>query len=169
MANKRDLAAALIGGPVSTSATSIPLQTGYGSGMPSVPFFLTLTPKGQISTRGNSEIVSVTAVSTDTLTVVRAQKGTTAKSFADGDIAVNGIYVDEVYPIPVAVTEATNGSRVLFTVPGAKYKAGTLIPFVNGLAQVSPDFAETNPAAGTFTLDTAYPSTSKVTVIFQSE
>lgn len=170
MANKKDLAAGLIGGSVSTSATSIPLQTGYGAVMPSAPFFLTLTPKGQLSNYGNSEIVSVTAIATDTLTVVRAQKGTTAKTFTNGDIAVNGIYLDEVMPTQVATQETPNGVRTLYTVPGGKYKAGTLTPYVNGLAQmVTADFTETNPAAGTFTLDTVYPSTSKVTVTFQSE
>lgn len=68
----------------STSATSIPLQAGYGTTMPAVPFFMTFTPPGQLSTQGNSEIVLVSAVTTDTLTVVRAQKGTTAKSIGTG-------------------------------------------------------------------------------------
>lgn len=68
----------------STSATSIPLQAGYGATMPAVPFFMTFTPPGQLSTQGNSEIVLVSAVATDTLTVVRAQKGTTARSIGTG-------------------------------------------------------------------------------------
>lgn len=68
----------------STSATSIPLQAGYGATMPAVPFFMTYTPPGQLSTMGNSEIVLVSAISTDTLTVVRAQKGTTARSIGTG-------------------------------------------------------------------------------------
>jgi len=96
MANKKDLATGLIGTALTSSATTLVLQTGYGAGMPATPFFLTLTPVGQLSTLGNSEIVSVTARSTDTLTIVRAQKGTTAKAFAVGDIVANGVYVDDI-------------------------------------------------------------------------
>jgi len=95
MANKKDLATGLIGTALTTSATTLVLQTGYGAAMPATPFFMTLTPAGQLSTLGNSEIVSVTARSTDTLTIVRAQKGTSAKAFAVGDIAGNGVYVGD--------------------------------------------------------------------------
>ena len=68
----------------STSATTIPLVAGYGATMPAVPYFMTFTPPGQLSTLGNSEIVLVSARSTDSLTVVRGQKGTTAKSIGTG-------------------------------------------------------------------------------------
>lgn len=82
---RKNLANAIVGTMTpSTSATSIPLQAGYGTTMPAVPFFMTYTPPGQLSTQGNSEIVLVSAISTDTLTVVRAQKGTTAKSIGTG-------------------------------------------------------------------------------------
>jgi len=82
---RKNLANAIVGTMTpSTSATSIPLQTGYGTTMPAVPFFMTYTPPGQLSTLGNSEIVLVSAISTDTLTVVRAQKGTTAKLIGTG-------------------------------------------------------------------------------------
>ena len=82
---RRNLANAIVDTmTASTSATSIPLQAGYGSTMPPVPYFMTFTPPGQLSTQGNSEIVLVSARSTDTLTVVRGQKGTTAKSIGTG-------------------------------------------------------------------------------------
>jgi len=82
---RKNLANAIVGTMTpSTSATSIPLQAGYGATMPAVPFFMTYTPPGQLSTMGNSEIVLVSAISTDTLTVVRAQKGTTARLIGTG-------------------------------------------------------------------------------------
>ena len=82
---RKNLANAIVGTmTASTSATSIPLQAGYGATMPAVPFFMTFTPPGQLSTQGNSEIVLVSAISTDTLTVIRAQKGTTAKLIGTG-------------------------------------------------------------------------------------
>lgn len=95
MAYKKDLATGLIGRAIDTKATSLVLQSGYGASMPTVPFYLTLTPATQLSTQGNSEIVLVTGRTSDTLTITRAQKNTTAKSFAVGDIVAAGSYADD--------------------------------------------------------------------------
>ena len=95
MAYKKDLATGLIGRAIDTKATSLVLQSGYGASMPMVPFYLTLTPATQLSTQGNSEIVLVTGRTSDTLTITRAQKNTTAKSFAVGDIVAAGSYADD--------------------------------------------------------------------------
>ena len=92
MANQKDLANGLIGTALTSVATTLVLQAGYGGSMPAVPFFLTITPAGQLSTRGNSEIVRVTARTGDTLTIERAQKGTTSRAFSIGDIVSNSIY-----------------------------------------------------------------------------
>ena len=95
MAYKKDLATGLIGRAIDTKATSLVLQSGYGASMPEIPFYLTLTPATQLSTQGNSEIVLVTGRTSDTLTITRAQKNTTAKSFAVGDIVAAGSYADD--------------------------------------------------------------------------
>lgn len=95
MANRKNIANGILAANLTTSATTMTLETGYGSGMPAVPFSLTITPTGQLSTAGNSEIVTVTARSGDTLTITRAQKGTTAKAFTAGAVVANGIYADE--------------------------------------------------------------------------
>lgn len=95
MAYKKDLATGLIGRAIDTKATSLVLQSGYGASMPRVPFYLTLTPATQLSTQGNSEIVLVTGRTSDTLTITRAQKNTTAKSFTVGDIVAAGSYADD--------------------------------------------------------------------------
>ena len=96
MANKQDLATGIV---ASLSGTTLIFQTGYGTGMPPVPFYLTLTPPGQLSTMGNSEVVYVTdrPGTADTFTVVRAQKGTSSKTVVSGWVAGNGIYTDDVY------------------------------------------------------------------------
>lgn len=69
---------------INTSATSITLQTGQGANFPSLSagdyFYATL-----IDTSNNLEIVKVTARTGDVLTIVRAQEGTTARSYAVGD------------------------------------------------------------------------------------
>lgn len=66
---------------INSSATSITVATGEGSRFPSISattdyFYLT------ISTSTTSEIVKVTARSSDTMTIVRAQDDTTALSFS---------------------------------------------------------------------------------------
>ena len=69
---------------INDSATTIALTSGEGARFPnpSSPdvFYATL-----IDTSNNLEIVKVTARSTDSLTVVRAQDNTSARAFSTGD------------------------------------------------------------------------------------
>ena len=69
---------------ISTSDTTIVLDTGQGARFPTLGsgeyFFGTL-----VDTSNNLEIVKVTARSTDSMTVTRAQDNTTARAFAIGD------------------------------------------------------------------------------------
>lgn len=92
--SKANLANAMLAAPLSDTATSATLVSGYGAIMPPVPFKMTLTPFGQLSTKGNSEIILVTARTGDVLTIERAKGGTTAKTFEAGDIISNGIYIE---------------------------------------------------------------------------
>jgi hypothetical protein len=68
---------------VSNSDTVLTLQSGYGASFPTLGsgdyFYATIAP-----TAGATEIVKVTARTGDSLTVVRAQEGTSALSFAAG-------------------------------------------------------------------------------------
>lgn len=221
-----------------TSGTTLVLNSGEGNLMPTtLPFYLTVAPAGVIPSRSNAEKVKVTARSTDTLTIVRAQGETTAQSIATGWIVVNSIYTDDLFTSSMVldealagtvngtntvfttstgftaitvnkngvtlhlgddytitgsnqitmvtapatgtkltasyitgsqvmiagsnsiiakegVTESPDGSRTTFTCARA-YIGGTLQVYVNGLAQGQSYITETNPGAGTFTLDTA--------------
>tara|TARA_B100001057_G_scaffold349989_1_gene351477 strand:- start:845 stop:2014 length:1170 start_codon:yes stop_codon:yes gene_type:complete len=69
---------------INNSVTTIVLDSGQGARFPTLGsgdfFFATL-----IDTSNNLEIVKVTARSTDSMTVVRAQDNTTAAAFAIGD------------------------------------------------------------------------------------
>jgi hypothetical protein len=69
---------------INTTATTITLDSGQGARFPTLGasdyFFGTI-----VDTSNNLEIVKVTARSTDSLTVVRGQDGTTATAFAIGD------------------------------------------------------------------------------------
>lgn len=77
-------ASATLGASIGTGDTTITLTAGQGALFPSLGgsdyFYSTLTDSSN-----NLEIVKVTARSVDTLTVVRAQDGTTAKAYLAGD------------------------------------------------------------------------------------
>ena len=68
-----------------TSGTSLTLASGGGALMPAVPFNATVWPIGAQPLSSNAEIVTVTAISTDTLTITRAQEGTSARTIVAGD------------------------------------------------------------------------------------
>src|SRR4030095_1502988 len=68
-----------------TSGTSLVLNAGQGALMPTVPFNATVWQLGVQPSTTNAEIVTVTAISTDTLTIVRAQEGTSARAIVTSD------------------------------------------------------------------------------------
>ena len=77
-------ASAPLAASISSSATTITVTSGQGALFPAVPagsiFYATLTDSSN-----NLEVVKVTARSTDSMTVVRAQEGTTARAYAAAD------------------------------------------------------------------------------------
>lgn len=95
MANRANLANAVLGEPLSSTQNTLKLANGYADTMPPVPFYLTLTPFGQLPTMLNSEIVLVTDNNTSGARIERAQKGTGAKSFPAGSLAINSVYADD--------------------------------------------------------------------------
>lgn len=68
-----------------TSGTSLVVTTGHGTRFPTPPFNATVWPSASSPNPTNAEIVRVTAISTDTLTIVRAQESSTARSIVAGD------------------------------------------------------------------------------------
>ena len=69
---------------INSSATTIVLNSGEGARFPTLStgdyFYATL-----IDTSNNLEIVKVTARSTDSMTVVRGQDGTSARAYSTSD------------------------------------------------------------------------------------
>lgn len=96
MANKANLANSFLAAPVSDTDTTLTVENGDGALFPATPFYATLTEKNKLSRFTNSEIVEVTDVTGDVLTINRAQRGTSALEFAAGDIVANGIYVEDL-------------------------------------------------------------------------
>lgn len=68
-----------------SSGTSLTVASGQGSRFGTPPFYATIWPAGSQPSASNSEIVLVTAISSDTLTITRAQQGSSARSILVGD------------------------------------------------------------------------------------
>lgn len=76
-----------------TSGTSLVVEAATGARFPAKPFNVVLCPADELPTPDNAEIVRVTDVTTDTLTIDRAEEGTSAKSVAVGWRVYAGITV----------------------------------------------------------------------------
>ena len=82
-----NLAATVLGSSLGGTSgdTTIALGAGTGALFPALPYTGDYFHGVLINSSGQSEIVKVTARSTDSLTVVRGQEGTTIRAFASGD------------------------------------------------------------------------------------
>jgi hypothetical protein len=68
-----------------TTGTSLIVSLGTGVLYPTPPFNAVVWPQGVRPLASNSEIVRVTAKTTDTFTITRAQEGTSARTILVGD------------------------------------------------------------------------------------
>jgi len=68
-----------------TTGVSLVVTAGQGALFPAVPFNVTIWQAGVQPISTNAEIVRVTAIATDTLTIVRQQEGTSARTIVVGD------------------------------------------------------------------------------------
>ncbi len=68
-----------------TSGTSLDVATGNGALFPTVPFNATVWPAGVNPLSTNAEIVRVTNIAGDTLTITRAQESSAARTIVIGD------------------------------------------------------------------------------------
>lgn len=89
------------------SGTSLVLQAGEGARMPATPFYATAHPPTEMPTLDNAEKIQVTNVSTDTLTIVRAQGSTTAQDIEPGWRITNSLFLAD---IPDTFDDLTDGS-----------------------------------------------------------
>jgi hypothetical protein len=68
------------------SGLTLVVTAGHGARLPATPFQATIWPAGDLPTLDNAEIITVTGIATDTLTIVRAQEGSAARTVVVGDI-----------------------------------------------------------------------------------
>jgi hypothetical protein len=81
--NAKNFAKATVSTGYDAVATSIVLSSGHGAKLPTAPFNATWwnsTDYADPSDDPNVEVVRVTAISTDTLTVIRGQEGISAST-----------------------------------------------------------------------------------------
>ncbi len=108
-----------------TSGTSLVVQAGDGAKFPTAPFDVVLYAVGTQPLIGNAEIARCTAVSTDTLTLTRAQYGTTAQSVAVGwavDNAVTANLLSQLLPLSGGTM---TGALTLAADPSSALQAAT--------------------------------------------
>ena len=93
-------ASTILASGITNSATSLTVQTGNGAKFPNPtsPDYFMCTLQGVSGTP--IEIIKVTARSTDTFTIVRAQEGTTASAFNANDIVELRITAGEMGNLP---------------------------------------------------------------------
>ncbi len=125
-----------------TSGTSLVLQSGEGARMPAAPFYATAHPATELPTLDNAEKILVTAKSTDTLTITRAQGSTTAKSIAAGWRISNAIFEKDIVQIPVTVSTAAATATKVGSTSGGGYTPETgdrlLVTFSSGMDVATP-------------------------------
>jgi hypothetical protein len=97
-----------------TSGTSLVVAAGEGSKFPAVPFNAVIWPTGAQPSTANAEVVRVTNISTDTLTITRAQESTVARTVIVGDQIAAAITAKTLQDLEVLFTP---GGSAVITLP----------------------------------------------------
>lgn len=87
-----------------TAGTSLVVTTGEGANFPTVPFNATVWPTGAQPTIGNAEIVRVTNITGDTLTITRTQESSTNRAITATDQISNSITTKVITDIETALS-----------------------------------------------------------------
>ena len=107
-----------------TSGTSLSVASGEGARFPAAPFNATVWPASSLPNPVTADVVRVTAVAGDTLTIVRATENTAARSVVAGDLIAATITVKSLTDIesginfpaittgPISGTTGTFGGNV---------------------------------------------------------
>jgi len=94
--------------PTGDAPITLVVQSGHGARFPTPPFNATVWPAGEQPLSANAEIVRVTAISTDTLTITRAQEGSTQRTIVVGDQIAATITAKTLTDVEAAVRVAKN-------------------------------------------------------------
>lgn len=125
------------------SGTSLTVDAGQGALFPAAPFNCSVWPASVQPLASNAEIVRVTAVVGDTLTIVRAQEGTAAVAIAAGFQIANTTSVKVFTDIEADVNTNTADIATLQT---SKQDASALLADIANTAFVQGDILYYNGA-----------------------
>ena len=128
------------------SGTSLVVQTGHGARFPAAPFMATLHPPSELPTLDNAEKVEVTAKSTDTFTILRAQGDTAAKAIEAGWRISNAMFLDDIPDTFDDLVDGTTNKAFTSTLK-------TKLDAIEALADVT-DAANVDAAGATMNTDT---------------
>ena len=123
MNNKNNLTNLVLALSLDSTETELYYSSAYQYYLPHAPFYLTISPRGELSSMGNSEIVLVTSTSyPGRLSIVRGQKNTSPRNFKVGDVVSSGIYAEAAPAVGdiVMTLNATPASGRLF-MDGGQY------------------------------------------------
>ncbi len=119
-----------------TTGTSLVVAAGQGDLFPVVPFNVTIWPTGEQPTSTNAEIVRVTAVDSDTFTIVRQEESTSARTIVVGDqiaATITKTTIDDIQTIastltPMALSSSGTGLQTLNNATGSS-GTGSMLMF----------------------------------------
>lgn len=114
-----------------TSGTTLVVTTGHGARFPATPFDVVIKPATGDAEPDNAEIATCTAIASDTLTLVRAQRGTSARTIVAGDRIFQGVTAKAIEdrmenPMTTAGDQIVGGAagapaRRAIGLPGARW------------------------------------------------
>lgn len=112
MGNLKDFATStvLTAPSPAASGTTIVVQSGHGARFPAVPFMVTVHPPSEFPTLDNAEKLEVTSRTSDTLTVLRAQGSTTAKSIESGWRISNAVFLADIPVVDSTTVDAAGAT-----------------------------------------------------------
>jgi hypothetical protein len=93
-----------------TSGTTLIVTTGEGVKFPVVPFYTTIWPGGAMPSITNAEIVIVTDVTADTLTITRQAESTNARAIVVGDQIANTLTAETIRALTVQKITIVNNT-----------------------------------------------------------
>lgn len=112
-----------------TTGTSLTVATGEGASFPAVPFNVTCWPAGSSATSANAEIVRVTNIAGDVLTITRHQEGTSARSIIVGDqiaVTITAKTLTDVEAVAdLALAQSTNYAGTNGAITGGSITVNT--------------------------------------------
>ena len=148
------------------SGTSLVVTAGFGATLGTPPFNMVVWATGVAPTQSNAEIVRVTGISTDTLTIVRSQEGSAARNIVIGDqiaVAVSAKVLTDIEAFllnnKLNIPTGSNASAGTGTLSGGTVTISTTAVTSNSLIFLT-DTASSLTNVGTLSVSSKIANTS---------